>query len=612
MTQHSDVLLAIPSYTRNDYLALRAYSRGLPPERVVDLYYSFGSPPWSDELVAFLDRMREQLVQQAVDQVPALVPQLRQARRSGDLPPALLDAVLQAAANMSRAPDAADPIGRWLRPRTAQALLTEGIAHLGDLVSMINRRGSNWWRAVPRIGVQRAAVIETWLRQHPETLGPLRPAVMTAGPHHTMELLDPAASQAMVPLGRFYLPTRLDGHDGVNRSAAFCFISARDDLAAVQCYLARFDGQTHTQRAYRKELERFVLWAIHVAGKPMSSLLVDDCEAYKRFLAAPSPAFCGRAAQHGSPLWRPFAETPMAPASQKYALMVLRAAFDYWVKVRYLAGNPWTVVKDPLVRQELDAIQVGRALSPETWNAVVTTLARRAEATENSQDRVALAAILLMGDSGLRREEAAKTLRMALQPSPHARGVWMLKVVGKRNKVRIVPVSLRTIAALQAHWLDHGQDFMQPDQERPLFAPVTVPGTASAQARHNVGTGLRGYTPNAMYALVKAALTRVRRDWTGVNNMQGAAEDITVEDIEQLHRTSPHAFRHTFGSVAVEKDVPLNIVQEIMGHEDSATTSLYVKARAKRIAEEAAKYYAEQVSGAPDATGKEKAPGWTP
>lgn len=596
MAQHTDVLLQVSAYTRNDYQALRAHSRGLPLERIAGLYYSPDSTPLQHGLGAFLERMRGQVLRHAIERLPDLAPQAEQALTSGQVPPALLDAVLQAALSALRAPQPADPLDQWLRPRTAHALRSEGIVTLGELVALINRRGSAWWRAVPRIGVQRAAVIVAWLRQHEEALGTLRPAPVTAVPHTVTALLDPAQAPAMLPLGRFYLPSRLDGHDGVNRSAAFCFIAARDDLAAVQCYLARFDGQVHTQRAYRKELERFVLWAVHVAGKPLSSLLVDDCEAYKRFLAAPSPAFCGRPAQRGSAWWRPFAETPMAPASQKYALMVLRAAFDYWVKVRYLAGNPWTVVKDPVVRQELDAIQVGRALSPATWDAVVATLAHRAQVRQNSQDRVALAAILLMGDSGLRREEAAKAMRMALKPSAHARGVWMLTAVGKRNKTRLVPVSPRTIAALQAHWHDHGHDFTQPLQDRPLFAPVTVPGTASAQARHHGGAGLRGYTPNAVYALVKAALARVRRELASADAGPASGDEITVEDIEQLHRTSPHAFRHTFGSIAVEKEVPLNIVQEIMGHEDSATTSLYVKAREKRIAEEAAKFYAEQAS----------------
>jgi hypothetical protein len=36
-------------------------------------------------------------------------------------------------------------------------------------------------------------------------------------------------------------------------------------------------------------LERFFLWAVVVRGKPMSALLVEDCEADKAFLSPPSP-----------------------------------------------------------------------------------------------------------------------------------------------------------------------------------------------------------------------------------------------------------------------------------------------------------------------------------
>ncbi|MBB6136437.1 site-specific recombinase XerD [Massilia aurea] len=39
--------------------------------------------------------------------------------------------------------------------------------------------------------------------------------------------------------------------------------------------------------------------------------------------------------------------------------------------------------------------------------------------------------------------------------------------------------------------------------------------------------------------------------------------------------------------------MPLNVVQEILGHEDSATTAIYVKAREKRLAAEAARLYGE-------------------
>jgi site-specific recombinase XerD len=591
MAQNTDILLPSLSYTRSDYTALRAYCLRLPIDRIGDLYYSEDSPQVERGLERYLVEMRDALVERAIEGNPAFAESLTHARKTGHISAKMLDILVQAAEAKPAPPSPADRLAKWFRPRTVKALRAEGVATLADLVELINRRGAAWWRSVPRVGVQRGAVILRWLRGHEEQLGEVRaPSHAAAAP--SLQLLDPPASRGLVPLGRFYLPPRLDGHDGINRAPAFCFISARDDLAAVGCYLARFEGQHHTQRAYRRELERFVLWAAHVAGKPLSSLLVDDCEAYKLFLAAPSRAFSGPPAQRGSPLWRPFVDKPMAAASQKYALTVLRAAFDYWVKVRYLAGNPWTAVKDPVVVREVDEIQVDRALSPEAWSAVVDTLTRRGQVEQNVQDRVALAAILLMGDSGLRREEAARAKRQALRPSQHARGVWMLTALGKRSKKRLVPVSPRAVAALQAHWRDLGLDFLHPDEDMPLFSPVVVPSTPAAAARHGAGMGRPGYTSNAIYALVKSALARVRQELEAVDP-DGEAARVTVEDIEQLASTSPHAFRHTFGSIAVDKDMPLNIVQEILGHEDSATTALYVKAREKRLAAEAARLYGE-------------------
>lgn len=51
----------------------------------------------------------------------------------------------------------------------------------------------------------------------------------------------------------------------------------------------------------------------------------------------------------------------------------------------------------------------------------------------------------------------------------------------------------------------------------------------------------------------------------------------------QLAATSPHAFRHTFGTLAVENDMPIVVAQEILGHASPSTTSIYVKAKEKTM-----------------------------
>lgn len=52
---------------------------------------------------------------------------------------------------------------------------------------------------------------------------------------------------------------------------------------------------SNTQRAYRTEAERFLLWAITHKGKALSSMSNEDCIEYRDFLADPQPRsrWCG-------------------------------------------------------------------------------------------------------------------------------------------------------------------------------------------------------------------------------------------------------------------------------------------------------------------------------
>jgi len=96
----------------------------------------------------------------------------------------------------------------------------------------------------------------------------------------------------------------------------------------------------------------------------LSSVLLEDCEAYKDFLKTPSPSFVGPRAERTSRRWRPFASPSPSPETQKYAVRALRAAFTWLVDVRYLAGNPWKAVNDPAIVQTVVPLKIGRALPP--------------------------------------------------------------------------------------------------------------------------------------------------------------------------------------------------------------------------------------------------------
>lgn len=595
MSQHTDILLPQQVYTRTDYTALRAWCLKIPLAKIADLYYSDDSPQIMDGLETFLLTMRNHLIEGSILRNPALAAMLQNARQGGAVTTAVLKILIEAADIPPAQPAPHQPVAQWLRPRTAAALKQEGIHTLGELRQRIHQRGDGWWRPIPRIGALRAKVILAWLASHQKTLGELALSKYTAAAPAPARVLRHGATDTLAPLGRFSVPSALDGTNGVNRSGRFCFIQASNDLQAVEFYLSRFDDQPQTFRAYRKELERFLLWGILIAGKPLSSMLVNDCEAYKRFLQMPCPEFCGERTARFSHRWRPFSTEPLSPPSQKQAVLILRAAFDWLVRVRYLGGNPWVAVKDPSVVTEIHAINIESALSDTLWGRVAQSLDRLCAGDDSKQDRAARAVILLLGDSGLRRAEAAGAMRADLKPGRWA-GVWVLRVVGKRNKQRDVPVSPRTVEALRAHWHDRGLDFDQhQNQPLPLIAPVTLPKTATALKRHGDGgdASSNGYSTEGLYRLVLAALKRIRAELVREDHdHDDGGGPQAWDDMAQLGQTTPHAFRHTFGTLAVADGMPLDVVQGILGHASAATTAIYVRAKEKRSQEAAEKYYA--------------------
>lgn len=120
-----------------------------------------------------------------------------------------------------------------------------------------------------------------------------------------------------------------------------------------------------------------MLWVVIVRGTALSSMTVEDCEAYKDFLANPVPAFVGPKQSRVSARWRPFAPDGLSPDSQAHAVRVLRAAFAWLTEVRYLAGNPWSAVHDPVTVTREVAVQVGRALPAGLWTGLRDALDAR-------------------------------------------------------------------------------------------------------------------------------------------------------------------------------------------------------------------------------------------
>lgn len=586
MSQNTNVLLPPVTYNRGDYTALRAHCLKIPIAKIADLYYSDDSPQVEMGLERFLLTMRADLIERCIVNNPATAEILQCARQGGAITSRALEILIKAADAPAPVPHQNHPVSQWFRPLTAKALKAEHIHTLGDLTSIMTNRGPSWWRGLRRIGVHRAKVMHAWVRRHENTLGTTYAVDLMALPGLSKTVVDPNTDNPLAPIERLLAPSWLDGSEGINRDTRFNYIGAGNDLEAINNYLHRFRDRPHTLRAYTKEIERFLFWCILELRKPLSSVLVPDCESYKDFLKAPSARFVGGRAPRESARWRPFSNTKLSPASQKQAVLIVKIVFEYLVGVRYLAGNPWLAVDFPKVPIAVNAMQIEKALSQPLWDEVINRLEASSKDRTHVQDRIALTMMLLLGDSGIRRAEAAGAQRSALSRSRWSADVFELTVLGKRNAYRVVPVSIRTVEALREHWSDRGIDFDKDDADGPLLAPVVIPGHAAASARHREGTRA-GYTADGLYKLFQSAIKRLRLDHT-------VDKGFSLDDLAALSRASPHALRHTFGTLAVAEGMPIDVAQAVLGHKDSATTAIYVQAKTKRVVEEGAKYFAKK------------------
>jgi integrase len=573
-----------PAITRSDFAALRAWIQGIAPDQVAARYLVHA---WEDEaapdarlvaryLAAMHEALRLRARQHGRDDLAAALASLdRGSNRSVDRAVA---AITQIERLGTPCPAPHQAVSMWFAPALAGRLRQAGLGTIDALVRHCNRHGRTWWRQVPRVGAKAAGAIGQWLRTHGGAL--VAAGGQTVAPYVTGEAA-PVAPAPLAPRASFVPPFErmaiahgLDGAAGVNRGDGSPALAASNDYEAVNAWLSLRPPGSETRRAYRKEAERFMAWAIVERGKPLSSLLVEDCIAYRDWLADPQPAerWCGPMAARFCPLWRPFTG-PLSDRSRDYAVTVLRSLCEWLTRLRYLAVNPWDGV--PAVQTHAPPMRIDKALSVEAWSAFEAWLRERAMQEDASDARTAHTAILTLRDTGLRRAELCAADRAAAVPAPglHA-AVWgELHVLGKGGKLRAVPLSEAAVEALRAHWRDRGEDF-DTATEGPLLRPVRRPSTPRAIAAATAG---RGFSPSGLHALISRAAqayAAARPNEVGVGRLRA------------------HGLRHTFGVQGTEAGVPADVLQAIFGHASPATTGIYNKAPRDRKLREAAKLFA--------------------
>lgn len=569
--QHRNVIKEAPTYTRADFTALRAYALRIPISTIENLYYTRNCPQVQEGLERFLIDMKNELIERAMLTNPKAAESLKQIRAGGMITDRALKIIFQLAQAKVTEPKASDVLGIWFRPRIAHALSYTAQSTVGDLVTYINRHGPGWWRPIPRLGVIRAKAVTSFLSRHPAT-GEL--SLEALGSAQTAVTPTSAAARRL-PVSASSMSL------GANRGKEFCLIAARNDFEAAEAFLEMVSDNKITFEAYSKEIGRFLLWTSQIINKPIGALLGEDIAQFKSFLSNPPSHWIGPKVHRSSPRWRPFTG-PLSTSSQRYAWYTTRRFLAWLVSVHYLSANPFEASKAP-VDNTLKPQYPDKALSSTHWPALILSSEARAAQSQKPHHRLMHAALLLIGDSGLRRSEAASAERQNLRSITDLR--WMLSILGKGNKWRDVVVSQRTIQALRDHWKDRQIDFEKAPEGTPLLSPVIRIKTSASKNRADNA----GYLPIDL----GRALGRYCRQ-IALN----PDSDLDVEARNKILQATTHTLRHTFATQAIHKGVPIDVVQMMLGHANLSTTSVYITAERDRMLDEMGRFHHSFVQNA--------------
>ena len=166
----------------------------------------------------------------------------------------------------------------------------------------------------------------------------------------------------------------------------------------------------------------------------------------------------------------------LAPASIRRKLAAMSSLFDYLCEHNAVLLNPVDGVKRPKANNN-------EGLTPALGNAQARALlnAPPADTLKGKRDRAVLATLLY---HGLRREELCK---LRVRDVQQREGVLHLRIEGKGDKIRFVPVAAKAARLIQEYLeaAGHGDDL-----GGPLFRPVK---------NNSTGTLAKSLNPASVY-----------------------------------------------------------------------------------------------------------------
>jgi integrase/recombinase XerC len=232
--------------------------------------------------------------------------------------------------------------------------------------------------------------------------------------------------------------------------------------------------------------------------------------------------------------WLANLQTNGASRSTLARRIVSVRAFTFWAASQgWLAQDIGAALEVPKPQRKLPEV-----LNKNEANLVVTAMQVRVNEDPTSQNLRDLAIIEVLYASGIRISELCG---LNIQDIDFSRNT--LKVLGKGNKERVVPIGIPAIKALQSYLDIARKDFINKSSGDAVFL------------------GKRGK----------------RID-------QRTARAVVYDAMAAIgSKMSPHGLRHTAATHLLEGGADLRTVQEILGHSSLATTQIYTHVSPERL-----------------------------
>jgi site-specific recombinase XerD len=285
----------------------------------------------------------------------------------------------------------------------------------------------------------------------------------------------------------------------------------------VDAFVASLTGSSpHTRKAYESDLRQFVAWAERGGAPDPQSV---DHLALRRYLAY-------------------LTTRGMARPTIARKAAALRAFFGWLRKRGVVTADPTRNLRTPRGDRRLPRV-------PKAAE-VATLLAETAP--PGGADGGGVEAAVALRDAAVLEVLYGAGVRISelcgLGPSDVDLRGGMVTVLGKRSKIRRVPLGEVAIAAIRAY-LDAGR--------------INLSGPASPPDALFLNRRGRRLTPRDARRILERRL------------------------LSDGRAISPHTLRHAYATHLLEGGADLRAVQELLGHADVATTQLYTHLTKDRL-----------------------------